>query len=286
VGLHWVFGLYTQQEFFGFISIEPVKKHEFRKDLEGISEFLSKVALRLYRLETIEQQKEMSRLSTLGEMSSGLAHEIRNPLGAIKGAAQLLAKNDQMDSRFVRIILEETQRLNRVVTQFLDYSKPLKVSKIEFDLITLCQETVLLMNTEMPVGIELIFESAVIEAKVFGDPDQLKQVFINLLQNALRAVQAVHALKLRETQIIFSVDKPAQSHYWLVRITDNGVGIKQEDLEKIFIPFYTTDLQGTGLGLPVSYRLIKAHGGEMKVDSEFGVGTRIEILIPQREVSL
>ncbi|MGZ3689471.1 MAG: histidine kinase dimerization/phospho-acceptor domain-containing protein, partial [Bdellovibrionota bacterium] len=157
--------------------------------LPVIYPFFEQAAQTLRNMEVYVRQREKERLATIGEMAAGLAHEIRNPLGAIKGAAQFLdPTSDKPESRFLNIILEEVDRLNRVVTQFLDYSKPLTTEFKRVDLTKLTDKTVELMAASVNPGIRLIFQPSAEPAYAMVNGEQIQQVLLNFIQNALKAL--------------------------------------------------------------------------------------------------
>jgi signal transduction histidine kinase len=231
-----------------------------------------------------DRMKERDRLAALGEMAAGLAHEIRNPLGAIKGAAQLLSPQSQPSesSEFLSVIVDEVNRLNTVVSQFLDYSRPLKQSFAPTDLVDVVKRTVKLLSADIPPSVEVKLELAEKLPKVQADPEQLKQVLINLVQNA------VHAMP--EGGVLFLVARcPDETPSWRfadvpeaveLRVRDTGSGIADEAKEHVFVPFYTTKEKGTGLGLAISQRIVKNHGGSISVTSKPGDGTEFVIRLP------
>lgn len=257
--------------------------------LPVIYPFFEQAAQTMRSLEVFVQQRKKERLATLGEMAAGLAHEIRNPLGAIKGAAQFLQpahdEQERPDSRFLGIIIEEVDRLNRVVTQFLDYSKPPVTSLRPTDLTRLVEGTVQLMQPAVPAGIRMEFERPAQGIQVEASPEQLHQVLINLIQNSITALNSRVDGSVGESSrmIRVRVDSNRHTRPWqaVVQIEDTGPGIKKEHLEKLFIPFFTTSPGGTGLGLSISQKIIEAHRGRIEVATEEGRFTRISVILPE-----
>jgi signal transduction histidine kinase len=243
-------------------------------------------------LEIFVRQREKERLAALGEMAAGLAHEIRNPLGAIKGAAQFLnpsPDDSRPDSRFLRIIIEETDRLNRVVTQFLDYSKPAAAELRPVSLCPLVEKTVEKMRPAIPESITLRFEIEPSPASsalgIMAQPEQIQQVLINLIQNSVRAIEN-RGPSDRERLIRVRVESAGTSELReaIVSVEDTGHGIKKENLDKLFIPFFTTTPSGTGLGLSISQKIVEAHRGRIEVSSEEGRFTRFSVVLPWVEL--
>lgn len=241
----------------------------------------------LRSMEVYVKQREKERLATLGEMAAGLAHEIRNPLGAIKGAAQFLDPTlDRPESQFLRVIIEETDRLNRTVTQFLDYSKPPLVEFKILDLSALVQKTTELMRPGLPKNLKFEFIKSAEPAWVTAAGEQLQQVVMNLIQNSGRALEKKSDGSAL-TRVSVEIQNRSLYAEVVLSVEDNGVGIKKENLDKIFIPFFTTSPSGTGLGLPISQKIVNSHNGRFEVLSEEGRFTRFSVILPftPRELS-
>jgi two-component system, NtrC family, sensor histidine kinase HydH len=237
-----------------------------------------------------ERVKERDRLAALGEMAAGLAHEIRNPLGAIKGAAQLLITSDGQaqppteNAEFLQIIVEEANRLNNVVTRFLDYARaerPGRDGADKVDLNNVVRKTVQLLQKEPLKNIEMRVRTDEQLPLVAGDPESLLQVFLNLGQNALHAMPDGGTLEILTTRRRRS--RLGYGQFCEVRFRDTGIGIPRDRLKKLFIPFYTTKQKGTGLGLAISQRIINQHGGTIEVRSTIGQGSTFSVFLPAAE---
>ncbi|HYV65152.1 MAG TPA: ATP-binding protein [Myxococcales bacterium] len=240
-----------------------------------------------------ERMKERDRLAALGEMAAGLAHEIRNPLGAIKGAAQYLDPSAlrEGDAEILQIIVEEVNRLDGVVAQFLDYSRPMSPGATEklipTDLNDVLSRTVKLIEGSLPPNVRLELSLEPELPRILGDAEQLKQVFINLALNAVQAMPdggrlAVRTRRPRQPlELGLSDSSPRYAADQVeVRFADTGAGIPEEAKDRIFIPFYTTKSKGTGLGLAISQRIVKAHGGSIEVQSRLGEGSEFILRFP------
>ncbi len=260
--------------------------------LREIEPLASRVAELLEKSTVFDREREVERLATLGEMAAGLAHEIRNPLGAIKGAAQYLDPSaNRPDSRFLSVIVEEADRLNAVVTQFLDYAKPSAIREFkEVDLNLLVQKLVMLLSPTAPEDVDLRFQSSLLRAPIRCAPEQIHQVLLNLIQNAFKALRKWDVSRgdasrgQVEKRVLISLEAfETDDLRSMIRVTieDNGPGIPRENLEKIFIPFFTTDPSGSGLGLPICKKIIQAHGGSIEVQSAPGVTTQFRIILPE-----
>lgn len=233
---------------------------------------------RLYR-----RMKERDRLAALGEMAAGLAHEIRNPLGAIKASAQYLTEEDEGASgrEFLDIIVDEVDRLNRVVSSFLDYARPSTGDPAPIDVNATVQRTMQLLAPECStahVETHLSLNAELPQVRI--DVEQLRQVLINLVQNALHAMEDGGDLfvetAVRERRRV----EGNPVHEAEIRVRDTGPGIDEAVLANLFVPFVTTKNDGTGLGLAISQRIINAAGGTIEARSQPGSGTTFTIRLP------
>jgi two-component system sensor histidine kinase HydH len=225
-------------------------------------------------LEIEEQLRRADRLSALGELSAGMAHEIRNPLGSIRGTAEILQDGiEPSDPRyeFTRILIKEVDRLNRVVQNFLDFARPAEKERSAVDVGLLLREVLTLTRLHAQkngVKIELeVGETPPVQA----NPEQIKQAFLNLILNALQAMPDGGTLTLAAE---------TEEDRLRLRLSDTGQGIPQENLERVFNPFFTTRSNGTGLGLAITHRIIQGHGGRMEVESRVGEGTTFTVILP------
>ncbi|MDP2344205.1 MAG: ATP-binding protein [Deltaproteobacteria bacterium] len=217
--------------------------------------------------------RERDRLAALGEMSAGLAHEIRNPLAAIKGAAQELnprtLKGD--DKELMEIIIDEVNRLNGVVTEFLDYARPFRGTFAALSVNDAVKRTAQLMQHDL-ADMQLVLDLDDAAPDVSGDAERLQQVLINLVLNAAEAMGRKGRVSLstrvvdsfRDAELI-GLKGPLRSVE--VRVKDEGPGMSPSTLNQIFIPFFTTKERGTGLGLALCQRIVQHHGGQIEVRS-------------------
>lgn len=236
-----------------------------------------------------KRMQERDRLAALGQMAAGLAHEIKNPLGAIKGAAQLLAdpapESDELDEasrEFVGIILEEVDRLDRVVGSVLDYARPSGGNPAPVDPNGIVHRTVQILSSDRDgVETEIVLDLADDLPRVRVDVEQLRQVIMNLIRNAIQAMngggRVIVSTRIRAGARVRSGDAPS----WVeVSVEDSGPGISQKVLANLFVPFFTTKNHGTGLGLAISQRIVRNAGGSIEVHSHEGAGTTFTILLP------
>ena len=270
----------------GFLNLwdERVPEAYASDEIALILEVAERLATALENSKLYEKIRERDRLAALGEMAAGLAHEIRNPLGAIKGAAQCLdpKRLPGEEGEFLEVIVEEVNRLNGVVSAFLDYARPLKQTFGPTDLNEVVTRTVRLIQNDIPQRIELKVELEEALPRVEADAEQLKQVLINLVQNAMQAMSdtggTISLKTVRPDR--FTDFRSAGDSFVEVHVTDTGPGIPQEQQQHVFVPFYTTKQKGTGLGLAISQRIVKNHGGTLSVQSKPGEGAAFIIRLP------
>ncbi len=226
-----------------------------------------------------EHLKQAEKLKVVGELAAGTAHEIRNPLTAIRGFAQLMKKNfndDSKEYKYLQVIEDETRRINEIIREMLMLAKPLGFSLVKAELQEIIIETLNLMQSEAilrNVNIETNFLPFSLSVNV--DIPHIKQIFVNIIKNGIEAMPFGGKLTIKT-----NIDKITEKAYAKVTIIDQGIGIPKENLGKIFDPFFTTKEGGTGLGMSVTYQIIKQHNGIIKVDSELGKGTVVNVLIP------
>jgi signal transduction histidine kinase len=270
--------------------------------LRGLEESKAELKTSISSLETAnvelrQAQEEIIRsekLASIGRLSSGIAHEIGNPIGIVLGYLDLL-KGDELDkgekADIIDRIGEEIDRVNRTIRNLLDFSRPSRgeVNKVSVHQ-TITDMLEMLKPQPMMADVTLTLNEGADQDTVLADPDKLKQVFLNIVMNAVDAMEANRAgdeapEKLLSIQT--GLEPAAQSggkneHRLTVRFTDNGPGIPPEDVNRIFDPFYTTKEpgKGTGLGLSVSLRIVEDMGGDIKATSEPGRGTTMTVVLP------
>lgn len=236
------------------------------------------------------RMKERDRLAVLGQMAAGLAHEIKNPLGSIKGAAQLLvdtAKDDDgpaSSQDFLDIIIEEVDRLDRVVGSVLDYARPRKGNPAPVDVNAVVHRTVQILRPSCNEQTRLEVDLEKDLASVRIDAEQLRQVVMNLVQNAVQALGERGGIVTVSTRMGHGMgDRKGGegSRYWVeIVIKDTGPGISSEALNNLFVPFFSTKTHGTGLGLAISQRIAQEAGGVIEVASQPGVGSAFMVVLP------
>jgi len=246
------------------------KLREFNEELEK----KVKDATEELRL-THENMVRAETLAAIGTLSAGVSHEISTPLNTILGYTQLVASELNDDSpikKDLQIIEQEVVRCKRIVQGLLDFARSPRYEEKLTDMNRILNETLTLLDYQPSmkrIVIKKDMESNI--NQVEADQLQLKQVFINIILNAVQAMPEGGELKITTRNINNGIE---------VAISDTGIGIPEAERKKIFQPFYTTKRDGTGLGLSISYSIIKEHGGEIYVDSEIGKGTTFRIFLP------
>jgi signal transduction histidine kinase len=255
-------------------------------EIAALLEVADRCALVIENSKLYQAMKERDRLAAIGEMSAGLAHEIRNPLAAIKGAVQYLdpGKLPEEDREFLEIVIEEVNRLNGVVNQFLDYSRPLKPSMAATDVNEILERTFKLLQAQAPAGVLVDLDLGEGVPPVLCDAEQLKQVFLNLALNAFQAMPHGGRLsvstRVARDELAFWREGARKADVVEIRFRDTGPGIPEEARESIFVPFYTTKEKGTGLGLAICLRIVKAHAGSIVVRSPPDGGAEFLVSLP------
>ncbi len=235
----------------------------------------------LGNIRDFQQIQEQNRLAALGQMAAGLAHEIRNPLAGVKGAAQFLQSEPLSgDSKdMLQVIIDEANRLDQVVRQFLDYARPFELElRQEHVNAVVTHVLTLLRASGIPPSVTVVENLAGDLPPMLLDGPRLSQVLLNLLQNAIQAMPDGGRLTV-ETRKIHTRTGPVVE----IVVRDTGEGIAPDALEQLFIPFFTTKTTGTGLGLPICQRIVDAHGGDLDVQSVEGLGATFLVRLPLPE---
>ena len=264
-------------------------KAELRESIESLEN--TNRDLRQAQEEIVRSEK----LASIGRLASGVAHEIGNPIGIVLGYLGLLKgsdlkKREQKD--FIARIEEEIDRINRTIRNLLDFSRPSKGELKSVSVHQIIADTLEILKPQpMMADITIAVDHQATPDTVLADPDKLKQVFLNIVMNALDAMAADHTqdgpnskqLSITTSLVSESGSGPTGSAARVnVDWVDNGPGISPEDLGRIFDPFYTTKEpgMGTGLGLSVSLRIVEDMGGDIKVRSQVGRGTTMTVILP------
>ncbi|TYR79797.1 PAS domain S-box protein [Priestia megaterium] len=221
-----------------------------------------------------EQIRKSDTLQVVGQLAAGIAHEIRNPMTALKGFIQLLQGSIKEDySLYFEIITSELKRIETIITEFLVLAKPQAVKFEKRNLEHIVKETIDLLSAQaMLDNVQFITEFESQLPMIYCEPNQLKQVLINMMKNAIEV--------MKNGGVISVQLKRKDAKFIMISIQDEGEGISEERIRKLGEPFYTTKEKGTGLGLMVSYKIIEEHKGYIEVESELGSGTTFYIMLP------
>jgi signal transduction histidine kinase len=235
----------------------------------------------LRKMKDMEDRIQLAeRLSSLGHLAAGVAHEIRNPLNAIGMGLQRLEREflPQNESQkeeyisFMELILKEIRRVNEIIEQSLTLSRPFQLHLRKSSLQDLLKNLITLFQEEVSsLGITLQTEISKELPVIKMDPERLTQALINIMKNGMQAMRQGGTLRIETKSLKDAVE---------VMISDSGFGIPSEQMEKIFNYYYTTKEKGVGLGLPIAHRIIEAHGGQLKIESRVGSGTKVTITLP------
>ena len=278
--------LAIEDRLIGLIRVYLEKQREFTDDeLDFILTVAEQCTCIIERVQLIENQQthfthlatQMEKMSSLGRMAAGIAHEINNPLGGILLFASNMSKKVQPGSpieKGLKIIIRETQRCKTIIQGLLEFARDKKPQKVAVDINNIVTTAMGVVQNEFYLRhITIEKHLARDMLKTLLDENQIEQVLINLLLNALHAVEDHGWVSIKST-----VNR--EQNCIVVEIADNGCGISAQEVKKIFEPFYSNRANGTGLGLAVSYGIIKNHQGDIRVFSEPGKGTRFTIEFP------
>jgi PAS domain S-box-containing protein len=221
------------------------------------------------------QVRQIDRLAAIGEMAATVAHEIRNPLGGIRGFATFLAQDTPPEDprrRLIDKILEGARSLDKVVGELLEYTRPVDLTLRPARCAAVIEEALSFLDIDPDrIGVRIEVDP---DLKILADAEQIKRVLLNILLNSVQSI---------EEQGEIGVTAQAESAQVALMIRDNGCGMSEDTLQRIFNPFFSTKEKGTGLGLAISMRIIEGHGGEIEATSEAGAGTTISIRLPRSE---
>lgn len=253
------------------------------EDIAGLEALTAQLGVVIENSRVYDKLKERDRLAVLGQMAAGLAHEIRNPLGAIKGAAQLLA--DPVDGaedappaqqEFLGIILEEVDRLDTVVSSVLDLARQSPEGPTPVDVNGAVRRALQVMGAEWnDAALEVNSHLGEGAPRAVIDGDQLRQVLLNLLQNAAQAMKGQGTITVRTR-----ARRRGEQTWVAISVEDEGPGISRAARQNIFLPFFTTKEKGTGLGLAICQRIVQGAGGRIEVRSREGEGTTFDVVLP------
>ena len=253
------------------------------EDEDGV--FLGNVLLFKDLTEVQALRKEVARsqrLASVGRLAAGVAHEIRNPLSSIKGFATYFKQrypDRPQDQQTADIMIQEVDRLNRVVGQLLEFARPVPVKPKTVSLQVLLDDSIKLVSDRAAEkGISIRIQNSALTDEVQIDPDRLNQVLLNLYLNAIDSMESGGDLKVE-------ISSDGKNRDVVIKVSDTGKGISRENLGKIFEPYFTTKSSGTGLGLAIAHNIIEAMGGKITVESEKEAGTIFTVALPNMEAN-
>lgn len=237
--------------------------------------FLEEQAREQRQLEA--QLNQAERLAALGQMVAGISHEIRNPLGIIRSTAELLGdmpENREAQKRLSKVIVEESSRLNGIVTEFLDFARPVQPRVQDCALEEILRRNLSFIQPELDKGgisVRTNLDGRVL--RISADPEMLYRAFLNILLNAIQSMKGGGEIRVNVWE---------EGRDYTIGFEDTGCGIKEEELPRIFEPFFTKKDRGTGLGLSIVKKLIESHNGSIRVESRENSGTRVFIRLPRQ----
>ena len=275
------------QGFFGYRSIFATAMVAFLIAIffnplrSGIQAFVDRALFKATPAELVEQREQLlaevrkgDQMKAVGTLAAGLAHEIKNPLASIKTFSDYLETryaDPEFRAKFKKIVGGEVERINLIVQQLLEFAKPVPPKLMPVEVSQLVDEMLEFLNNDLVtrhIEVQRRYEA---NEQVLADPQQLKQVFLNLFLNSLQAMNGHGRLEVR---------MGVEGAELAIMITDSGSGIAPKDLPYVFEPFFTTKSTGTGLGLAVVQSIIKEHGGRIAVESHPGQGTTMKVSLP------
>lgn len=267
-GIGWITGI--------LVEAEHEQKRKYFSAVEQLKMANQELEKKIQEKNELEEQvRRADKLAALGIMVSGVAHELRNPLGILKATTQVMESElggNPAVKEFTSVVKEEVGRMNKVIQEFLDFARPSAPQFVKVDVNETVAEVIQFtrkylnqrnISLQQALGVDL--------PAIYADKRQIRQVFINMVLNGAAAIKDRGSMEILSEQA---------GNYICVRFKDTGCGIPGEHLAKIFDPFFTTKDTGTGLGLAVSHRIIDAHNGFIEVDSEVDKGTEFRVYLP------
>jgi signal transduction histidine kinase len=246
------------------------------RDQELLSIMANQISFAMENIKLKGQLDRAERLAALGKLASGLAHEIRNPITSIKAFFQILnSDEDEADKREIaELASQEIVRIEGLLDNLLSFARPRQPELLHADVRDILDNTLAIIKPEITSGnIRIIKNYCDPAPMIYADEKQLKQVFMNLIFNALQAMPDGGELKV-------DMSHDQEKNSIMIRFMDSGCGIERKHLPKLFDPFFTTKAQGTGLGLNISQRIVEGHNGSIIIESEKGKGTQAHVILP------
>ncbi|GJL77261.1 MAG: PAS domain-containing sensor histidine kinase [Nitrospinaceae bacterium] len=242
-------------------------------------------------LKELEQfSRNLDHLTNIESLALGMAHEIRNPLGGIRASAQLLRQEleNPEQQEYLDVVISEVDRINRLIERMMDFTRPRELNKNEINIHKVLNDIILLERESVGqkrIRLEEVYDPSL--PLIDADEDQLKQVFFNLIRNAVEASSEKGKIQLITRVSTGYAIKPSPDatpgQSIVVEIIDSGTGINETAMKNLFTPLFTTKNKGSGLGLPISLKIVENHGGKIKITTEEGLGTTVQVFLPVRQ---
>ncbi len=294
-GIQIIVPLFVMNQVTGMVLLGKKSSGEpfTRPELELLTTLLGQSALAFENALLYQEQKQRlrkmfraDRLATIGQIAAGAAHEIRNPLTSIRSTIQYLKRSETLPEKsgMLKELLSEVDRIDAIIQGLLSFSKPVEPLMEQVDLVSLLgQVLTLTASTARKNKVRIVTEAVPKEPLLLkADPSQMKQVFINIMLNAIQAMDQGGTLVI-QIDTVEPVKEKSERRLYRIQFADNGPGIPEDRLERIFDPFFTTKKDGTGLGLSICYGILQQHGGDIEVKSTHGKstsGTTVTVRVP------
>lgn len=268
---------------------ERTEKQRYQEAADKLKKSLQQLQEKTSKIEEMEDQLRLAdRLSVIGELTASLAHEVRNPLGSIRGVVDILkgeSPKSVKNQEFLEILMQETDRLNQVVENYLGYARQSQKEKTRFDARDIIRNSeMLLSNRARKTNITINSTLPKTPLYLNGVANQLQQVIMNLILNGIQASQQGNTITITADTLVGKSSRKSnfRGEGILIQISDQGSGIRKKDFANIFKPFYTTHREGTGLGLAIVKRISDLNKWQLEVKSRTGKGTTFSIFIPRK----
>jgi signal transduction histidine kinase len=266
---------------------ERVEKQRYQETAEQLKKSLKELQQKTSKIEEMEDQLRLAdRLAVIGELTASLAHEVRNPLGSIRGVVDILKDESPQSGKmkeFLDILVQETDSLNQVVENYLDFARQPKKERSRFDVRDIIRNSeILLANRAVKKNISMNVKLSESPIYLDGIAGELQQVMVNLILNAIQASKQGNEILITASSTNSEPEQkiPFPGSGILIQVSDQGSGIPKTEIEKVFKPFYTTHADGTGLGLAIVKRISDQNKWQLDIKSRPGKGTAFSVFIP------
>ena len=272
------------------VKVSVKSRDEIGSLAENLNIMIKKLNLAKQEGERYHQEliQRADRMATIGELASGIAHEIRNPLAGIQGAIQILAEGFPKEDPRTQVadeIQKQIYKLERLVRDLLNYAKPIPANYLSTDINGLVDKVLSFFVTQRGMPVDYKIEKRLFSSlpRTMIDPSSMEQAFLNIILNAQKAMPKGGTFTVSTVPLSKRKDDGKEVHEVQIIFEDTGIGIPRENLSKIFNPFFSTRTDGTGLGLAIAKNIVERHGGRIEVESQINVGTKFVITLPAME---